>query len=316
MSTVIEPCVNSVNPPVVELEPWGVIWPAPTILLMRQWLINVLVTGTVVIVSPHADDAEIAAGALIRWLVDHGFRVVVILLYPGHRCSGELGVLTAEEATARRLDENRNACRITGAELLYLGLTAAYDRSGYQPDRAEVWKLSRVIRRLHPDVILVPPRHDPHGAHQAARATVARALCLAECESARIVTYDGAWGGLGGENAANLAFPFDEALETTKRSANLAFETQLEPTNVADLAQTKDQLAALRLPELLAGHHSVGNSSFDGMVGCEMFRHEILDPLRAKGPWADPIHVALLAMAEHSPDWIDKIGQGRVSAPR
>jgi LmbE family N-acetylglucosaminyl deacetylase len=278
------------------LEPWdGVIWPAPTIAWIEQWLLRVLLTPVMVIISPHADDAEIACAALIAWATSRAIRVVEILVFPGFRSSTpSFQNLQPEEIVALRVQENERACVITGAELHYLGLNAAYGRKHYQPDQGEIRRLAAVLRRLRPSVVFVPPRHDPHGAHQAARAILARALQYAGLGRVEILSFDGAWGGLGGAYSPNLAFRYGSTLATVKKSANLAFQTQLVPTNIAELAEVKDHLAALRLPELVAGHHSVSSELHDGFVGAELFRRETPDPAQADGEWADPLQKVLL----------------------
>jgi LmbE family N-acetylglucosaminyl deacetylase len=269
-----------------------------------------MVNAVVVFFSPHADDAEIAAGALMRWLVDQGIRVVVMVLYPGHRCSSRtcLGKSSTTIA-AERIQENERACCVTGAELVYMDLAAAYEAPGYQPNRVEIRRLTRWIRRLKPAVVFVPPRFDPHGGHQAGRATAATALPLAGCPQIEVITYDSAWGGLGGDTPANMYFAYDARLGGIKDSAIECFQTQqLDPTDLAGISRSKAQMWRLHLPELVDRHHSLSSAMPDGMVGCEVFRREVLDVIRTQGPWADPIHVALLEMEHQRSDGVQQRG--------
>lgn len=119
------------------------------------------VFATVVVMAPHPDDGEASCGGLIANTVAAGEEVVVLEM-----TGGELGVWnrTQTEARAIRTEEARRAAATLGARIEFFG---AMDGS-LAVDAANAEKLSEILGRLAPSVVLAPWPLDVHPDHQAA----------------------------------------------------------------------------------------------------------------------------------------------------
>jgi LmbE family N-acetylglucosaminyl deacetylase len=115
---------------------------------------------TLVVLTPHPDDAEASCGGLVANSVAAGDRVVIVTL-----TGGELGVSgkTPAEARALRTAEALRAATELGASLRWFG---AIDGS-LVADGDAVAKLLVLLRELKPDVVLAPWPLDVHPDHQA-----------------------------------------------------------------------------------------------------------------------------------------------------
>lgn len=120
-------------------------------------------TADVLVLSAHADDAELAVGGTVRTLVDEGHRVAFV------EC-------TAAELGTRGTPERRRAEADTAAAIL--GVTERRHLS--MPDGAvahtqdNILAIVAELRRYRPSLLLIPPpveRHPDHEAvHRLARA--------------------------------------------------------------------------------------------------------------------------------------------------
>ena len=125
----------------------------------------ILLTGlslhaTVVVITPHPDDAEASCGGLIANTVASGEEVVILTM-----TGGELGVWNKNKLEARtiRTQEARNAAAVLGAKVEFFG---AIDAS-LAVDSATVEKLKAILLRINPTVVLAPWPLDVHSDHQA-----------------------------------------------------------------------------------------------------------------------------------------------------
>jgi LmbE family N-acetylglucosaminyl deacetylase len=115
---------------------------------------------TIVVIAPHPDDAEASCGGLIANAVNVGDTVIVLTM-----TGGELGVWqkTPEEARVIRTAEARNAARVLGARVEFFG---AIDGS-LVADASSALRLTTLLVRMHPDIVLAPWPLDVHPDHQA-----------------------------------------------------------------------------------------------------------------------------------------------------
>ncbi len=115
---------------------------------------------TIVVITPHPDDAEASCGGLIANSVAAGNKVFIITM-----TGGELGIggKTKEQARAIRQVEAVNAGKVLGAEVEFFG---AVDAS-LPVDTASTAKLTQMLLRLNPSVVLAPWPMDVHPDHQA-----------------------------------------------------------------------------------------------------------------------------------------------------
>lgn len=127
-------------------------------------------TGRVVVVSPHLDDAVMSLGATIARSVRKGADVEVLTVFAGSpdssRPAGEwdtrTGFLTEGEAARERRREDRRACDVLGSTPVWLSHSdsqyrAAMDESAF---RADIH--AALVGR---DIVLLPGWPARHGDH-------------------------------------------------------------------------------------------------------------------------------------------------------
>ncbi|MDD8018230.1 MAG: PIG-L family deacetylase [Bacteroidota bacterium] len=115
---------------------------------------------TVVVITPHPDDAEASCGGLIANSVAAGDQVIILTM-----TGGELGIggKTMEEARGIRTVEAQNAAALLGAKIEFFG---AIDGS-LAVDAVATTKLKEILLRLNPTIVLAPWPLDVHPDHQA-----------------------------------------------------------------------------------------------------------------------------------------------------
>jgi LmbE family N-acetylglucosaminyl deacetylase len=131
---------------------------------------NETLKGRVVVVSPHLDDAVFSLGATIAAAGKSGSLIEVLTVFgcdpssrePANGWDARGGFATeGEAATARRL-EDREACRIVGAEPHWL----PFRGGGYTPDKDLDAIFAAVLENVSgADAVLVPGfplRNDDH----------------------------------------------------------------------------------------------------------------------------------------------------------
>ncbi len=116
---------------------------------------------TLVVITPHPDDAEASCGGLIANSVAAGDSVIILTM-----TGGELGIWgkNKEEARSIRTRESKNAAAILGASVQFFG---AIDGS-LAVDTASTRTLTEILSNIHPDVVTAPWPLDVHTDHQAA----------------------------------------------------------------------------------------------------------------------------------------------------
>lgn len=109
---------------------------------------------TLLMIAAHPDDAESWCAGAVATLVRQGWRAVYVLCTSGEKGTGDASE-SPEAVAARREEEQREACRRTGAEPpVFLRLP-----DGELEDDAHLrGLLVREIRRHQPDLLLT---HDP-----------------------------------------------------------------------------------------------------------------------------------------------------------
>jgi LmbE family N-acetylglucosaminyl deacetylase len=118
----------------------------------------------VLIVAAHPDDAELAVGGLIAMLADRGARVSV----------ANFTVCEASpEARRRRITAAENACRILGAEVIWVG-DSQRDHVEDVPEYRCVAEIDKLVADVKPDYVLSHHLNDSHGDHvRLARSVMA-----------------------------------------------------------------------------------------------------------------------------------------------
>lgn len=136
-------------------------WVATLALAACAWAGHAVHAATLVVITPHPDDAEASCGGLIANSTAAGDRVVILSL-----TGGELGIpgKSPAEARAIREAESRRGAAVLGASVEFFG---AIDGS-LAVDSATAARLGEQLARIGPDVVLAPWPLDVHADHQAA----------------------------------------------------------------------------------------------------------------------------------------------------
>lgn len=114
----------------------------------------------IVVITPHPDDAEASCGGLIANSVAAGDDVIILTM-----TGGELGIWgkTMEEVRTIRTVEATNAANVLGAKIIFFGSIDAY----LFVDTLTTNKLTDMLLRINPDIVLAPWPMDVHNDHQA-----------------------------------------------------------------------------------------------------------------------------------------------------
>jgi 4-oxalomesaconate hydratase len=132
---------------------------AAAIAVLPLW-VSTAVAATIVVLTPHPDDAEASCGGLIANSVAAGDTVRIITM-----TGGELGIAgrTPEQVRKIRTTEARRAAGDLGAQIEFFG---AIDGS-LAVDLSTAKLLGDRLMQLHPDIVLAPWPMDVHADHQA-----------------------------------------------------------------------------------------------------------------------------------------------------
>lgn len=122
--------------------------------------IQVFTQKTILVITPHPDDAEASCGGLMANAIDAGDKVFILTM-----TGGELGIRgkSMQEARAIRKQEAVNAALFLKTNMEFFG---AIDGS-LGVDSANASRLSEIILRINPALVLAPWPMDVHTDHQA-----------------------------------------------------------------------------------------------------------------------------------------------------
>jgi len=146
---------------------WALFYKPVTMRLSLSMIICFLILcnfvnaqDTIVVITPHPDDAEASCGGLIANSVAKGDKVIILTM-----TGGELGIGGETNAAARliREAEAKKAAALQGAAIEFFG---AVDAS-LAVDSASTALLKSILLRLKPTMVLAPWPMDVHTDHQA-----------------------------------------------------------------------------------------------------------------------------------------------------
>lgn len=130
--------------------------------------------------GPHPDDVELFCGGLLARMAAQGYRTGIIDLTRGEKSSRGTPETRAEETEAAS-----RALKLSLRENLGLPDGWVNPWAGFEdpePDRtrtAAVARVVEVLRRLRPELVVVPWEEERHPDHEATSALVTRALFFA-----------------------------------------------------------------------------------------------------------------------------------------
>ena len=122
---------------------------------------------TVLVVTPHPDDAEGASGGTIAQWTDEGYRVVYVVTTNGDKGSRDLE-MTSERLSRIREQEQREAAKILGVkELIFLGHPDGFleDTPAFREE------LTRIVRKYRPEKVLTCDPYRRYILHRDHRIT-------------------------------------------------------------------------------------------------------------------------------------------------
>ena len=144
----------------------------------RPWELNMLETpGTVLVVTPHPDDAEGGCGGTVAKWVKQGSEVVYVLCTNGDKGTTDHD-MTPEKLASIREAEQLEAARLVGVkEVVFL----RYPDGSLEDNRRFRGQVVREIRRHRPDVLMCidpfKPRGHSHRDHRVSGQVAVDAVC-------------------------------------------------------------------------------------------------------------------------------------------
>lgn len=135
-------------------------------------------SSNVLVLAAHPDDAELSCGGTIKQLTSEGRTVVIV-----DCTAGEMGTRGTPE---RRRDEAIAAAAILGVDTR-LCLNMPDGRVAHTDDNINA--VISVLRRVRPNLLLIPPAVDRHPDHEAVHALGRSAAFLAGLHN--VQTLDG-----------------------------------------------------------------------------------------------------------------------------
>lgn len=127
---------------------------------------------TIIAIGSHPDDPEEGAGGTLARIALTGERIIIVYMTSGGK--GILGK-PVEKAIEIRENEAREACKILGAELIFIGLQ---DGACF-PDKTVVTRLRDLFLQECPKLVLTCWPLDTNGDHRATGYMVIEAYCQA-----------------------------------------------------------------------------------------------------------------------------------------
>jgi LmbE family N-acetylglucosaminyl deacetylase len=185
-------------------------------------------------IHAHPDDAEIFAGGTLALLAQQGHHITIVTMTPGDCGSHRHG---PDQIAAIRRREAAAAAAIIGADYFCAEFR---DLSIYEDDSSRR-RITSVLRRTQPDIVLTAAPIDYHCDHEATSRLVRDACFAAPCEN-----YD---CSAHGDYPPMKAIPhlyFDDPAEGTDRDCRPAV-----PHFVVDVSSTLDTKR-----DMLAAHDS------------------------------------------------------------
>jgi glucosamine-6-phosphate deaminase len=204
---------------------------------------------TVLVVSPHPDDAAISAGGTMALLAPAN-RVVTAVMTTGHRSF--IPGTRREERIAIREREAAQEARVLGVEPRFLRLPF-YDADSEVTGR-DLEILAALLAEIRPDWLFIPHRRDSHPAHQASRRAALDAVRRAMPErEVEMWSYEGPWA-LFGRGDFDTIVPLPRETFEKKAEAIRAHASQVSRTPFDVAAESLARLRSALVPEAeLAG---------------------------------------------------------------
>jgi len=189
--------------------------------------------------SPHPDDSAISAGALLSALTEKN-RVFEIVLGTGHR--GIDSGKSLNQKIREREKETRAEAKVLGTKPVFLR-ARFYDKH-YQVLEADIRQIRALMRKIKPNLVFVPQRHDTHPAHHASRKIVLASIP----GQVELWSYETTWA-LFGHEKFNAVFEFSKKRMRKKLKAIRKHKSQIERTRFDTAAESIAELRQIAIGE-------------------------------------------------------------------
>lgn len=215
----------------------------------------------VLVLSPHADDAELGVGAYLARVIDAGGEVMVALATVGRSRSLCLGREVTEQERMDEFSESMAVLGVQTTEVLTRGLDGVLDSF---PRAQMVGMLDALQNRFEPDEVLIPlsSSHQDHRYCWEAGVAATR-LNPAKHASRLVAAYEypaTCWGGggivnpLGGSLYIDVSATWSRKVEALRRHRSQMHEGAghlVSIEGVTALAQWRGAEAGFALAEVL-----------------------------------------------------------------
>jgi len=165
----------------------------------------------ILLISPHADDAELGAGASISRFIEEGYEVTVYLLITKEKFPVNFPIKD-------RIAEFQASMKVLGVQDYRMENYPVRELYKYRQEVLE--KLIALREELNPDMVFLPSLSDIHQDHQVAAMEGYRAFN----RRARILSYELAWNTT--RFAPNYYIRVDEEDVKKKIEALSKYESQ------------------------------------------------------------------------------------------
>ena len=170
---------------------------------------------TVLAISPHTDDIELAAGGTLIKLIKDGNRVHYIALSD---CQNTLNKTKFEKDTLTK--ECSQALSILGLKQKHISIHHHSEKYFYKEKREIFTKLEDLRDKLKPDLIIIPSLKETHEDH---RVVADQALTVFRRHTS-IICYEQPWNNLNFQ--PSLYIDLSEKILKIKLLALSSFKTQ------------------------------------------------------------------------------------------
>jgi len=122
---------------------------------------------SIMVVTPHPDDAEISSGgSLAKWIAE-GRQVVYVVCTDGDKGTGDLNITPEELAKVRRKEQLQAAAILGVREVVFLG----HPDGGLEDTPQFREELVKLIKRFRPDTVMTSDPHRRPFQHRDHRMT-------------------------------------------------------------------------------------------------------------------------------------------------
>lgn len=201
---------------------------------------------SVLVVSPHPDDAPISVGGAMAMLSPAN-RLTTAVMSTGHRA--HIMGKRRDERIALRESEVVRESRILGTQPRFLRLPF-YERS-YEVTEEDIRLFLELVEEVKPDWFFLPQARDAHPAHIASRKVALEGLKRYRRPREGVLdvwTYEGPWA-LFGKDEFQALFSIPGAAFERKLQAIRCHETQIERTPYDVAADALARMRSSLVPE-------------------------------------------------------------------